>query len=363
MKSKDNEVIILNNRTIHSKGIKTNLERKGQINNTLSYIYTTPKPYRPDTKIGRVYYKVFGSVSEFFTLLDVKMKKNLRIVFYYPTGSFLGLVYYHLLSKLFFTKLICHYVEFRSSFSSRSGFFTRINDRLFDKYFMYFIDGSIPISRFLMKHILDKRQVPCIKIPPVVDFNQIDEIQRIDDGKYFLYVGSAAFTDAIETVISAFEQTESNDFKLYLILSGSGLNRFKQQVEKSSKNHLIRILSGLPYDELIGRMKGAAALLIPLNNRIQDKARFPNKIAEYLASQRPIITNAVGDIEEYFKHGHNAVISEESDVDSFAKSLQFVIDNPVKSNEIGKNGYITGRNNFSTQSISGPLKKFLNQFI
>jgi glycosyltransferase involved in cell wall biosynthesis len=228
---------------------------------------------------------------------------------------------------------------------------------------MYFIDGSIPISRFLLNHTIDKKQIPCIKIPPVVDFDEIDSINRIDDGKFFLYVGSAAFVDAIETVISAFEHTDSNEFKLFLILSGSGLNRFKKKVVNSPKKQLIRILSGLPYQELIGLMKGAAALLIPLNDRIQDKARFPNKIAEYLASKRPIITNNVGDIEEYFSHEKNAILSEDSSAVSLAKSLQFVIGNPDKSDEIGKNGYLTGRENFSTQSISGPLKEFLNQFI
>jgi len=363
MKSAQNEIIILNNRAIHSKGVKMNLEKNGSINKSLTYVYTTPTPYRPVSRIGRAYYKVIGSISEFFTLLGIRLKGNLRILFYYPTGSFLELIYYHLLSKFFFTRLICHYVEYRSSFDSRAGFFTRTNDRLFDKYFMHFIDGSIPISRFLMKHILDNKNIPCIKIPPVVDFDEIDKIKKIDEGNFFMYVGSAAFIDAIQTTISAFEQTDDKGFNLYLILSGSGLDKFKEKVGNSSKKHLIKIMSGLPYDQLIGLMKGAAALLIPLNERIQDQARFPNKIAEYLASRRPIITNSVGDIEEYFRHGHNAVLAEDSTVNSYARSLQFVIDNPQKSDEIGKNGYKTGREYFSTQSISGPLQKFLDQFL
>ena len=42
------------------------------------------------------------------------------------------------------------------------------------------------------------------------------------------------------------------------------------------------------------------ALLIPLRNTIQDIARFPNKLSEYVGVSGLIITTDVGEIKDYF---------------------------------------------------------------
>ena len=75
--------------------------------------------------------------------------------------------------------------------------------------------------------------------------------------------------------------------------------------------------------------KNATAHLIPLSNSIQDTARFPNKISEYLASAKPIITTDVGEIKHYFK-----------DMDNFDEILDSLIEDIYLTYDTNRDGFL-----------------------
>ena len=84
--------------------------------------------------------------------------------------------------------------------------------------------------------------------------------------------------------------------------------------------------------------KNAVALLIPLRPTLQDKARFPHKIGEYLASGNPVISTNYGEVKYYFKDMENMLIADSYDINLFADKMQFVINNPIEGQRIGMNG-------------------------
>ena len=63
------------------------------------------------------------------------------------------------------------------------------------------------------------------------------------------------------------------------------------------------------------------ALLIPLSNSEKDKARFPTKIAEYLASARPVVSSNIGEFANYATNNKNAVLCEPDDIAGFANGI------------------------------------------
>jgi len=116
------------------------------------------------------------------------------------------------------------------------------------------------------------------------------------------------------------------------------------------------------YDDLIGYYKNARALLIPLQENLQDKARFPFKISEYTAAARPIITSDSGAVVEFFKDGENALLAKTGRISDFSAKLNFILENPQKAEQIGMNGYALGQNYFNYKSYrSTLLKLILNQ--
>ena len=98
-----------------------------------------------------------------------------------------------------------------------------------------------------------------------------------------------------------------------------------------------------------------------MRNTDQDKARFPHKISEYCASCRPIITNNVGEIKNYFNET-NAYLCADYDEQEFANAMHKVISEPDRANKIAMNSYKTGILSFNYKSYSKSLiKLFINR--
>jgi glycosyltransferase involved in cell wall biosynthesis len=104
----------------------------------------------------------------------------------------------------------------------------------------------------------------------------------------------------------------------------------------------------------------ASALLIPLFNDEQSKARFPTKIGEYLASGTPVITSAVGDIPLFFIDNFNGYICQPGNEEQFADKIKYILQNPLQSNDIGSRGRKMATENFQYSLYSNQLNLFFN---
>ena len=87
--------------------------------------------------------------------------------------------------------------------------------------------------------------------------------------------------------------------------------------------------------------KSATALLIPLWNDDQSRTRMPNKLAEYLASGRPVVTSKVGDILDFLVDGVNAHLAQPGSELDFADRMIAVLRDPERANQIGAAGQRT----------------------
>ncbi len=130
-------------------------------------------------------------------------------------------------------------------------------------------------------------------------------------------------------------------------------------IEEKELSERIVIKSKLPYKELINEYLNAKALLIPLDpNYEQDEARFSQKIAEYLSSKSPIITNNVGEIKYYFND--DEIIRCEFNDESFAKTFTWVEKNGKKAKEIGLKGYERGLKEFDYRNLGKGMYEFFH---
>lgn len=128
---------------------------------------------------------------------------------------------------------------------------------------------------------------------------------------------------------------------LHLVVSGQKkfMDELRDHIAQSRYPDKISVMSFLPEDLLYRQYAGASALLIPLRPIIQDIARFPHKIGEYLASGNPVISTNFGEAKFYFKHLENMLLADRYDEHDFAEQMKYVIDHPDESEKIGENGY------------------------
>lgn len=350
--SYDNEIIFVNRiplYEVNSFSDKTDFE----------VINVCNQKFRPKNFLKRNFFKLLSPIFEFRAIRSLNKIKKVDWVNVYT--QYFGLcLFYYFLSKIFKFKTILHYVEIRSEFKNRN-LFLKLNDFLYDNYSMFLFDCYVPISHFLDEYLKGKNiNSKTLIIPPICDFDHFNKLNCSNNfnDHYFLYCGSSAYDDVIKFIIEAFEKLKADDsIILYLVLSGEISIQIKELIKRNIGR--VKLFSKLDYNELICLYKNALALLIPLRNSKQDEARFPQKICEYVASNRIIISTNFGEVKYYFHDMNNALIADDYDVVLYAEKMEWVLLNISKIKKLEENAYKSGRKYFDVISYYEPIKEFL----
>jgi glycosyltransferase involved in cell wall biosynthesis len=157
-------------------------------------------------------------------------------------------------------------------------------------------------------------------------------------------------------VISSFEILNQKDF--FLVLVTSKTRGLIERINKSELMDRIQVMTDIPYNDLVNLYNNSEALIIPMRNNDQDKARFPHKIGEYCAACRPIITNRVGEINNYFNES-NSYLCSEYDTAEYADAMGRIISDPLHAKDVAEHSYQTGLLQFNYRSYS---KSIINLF-
>lgn len=332
-------VIVLGSRGIHEKCLHPELKKVGHFNGII-YINSSGTPFRDSRFLKRNLKKFFEKILE-FNVINELHKRNKIDVAIISSMNFRHLLCYWLLSRILGFKVLLNFVEYNSSIPGRQGAIIKLNDYLFDHYAVRISDGILVISEYLINVI--KRIDPgkkYLKIPMMVDVDRYLNINPSDGEDYFLFCGAADYKEVILFIVESFEILKDDNILLYMVINGSNeqMLEIQKRIAISNKSNLIRFFSKLSETKLSLLYKNAIGLLIPLRPTVQDEARFPHKIGEYLASGNPVITTNYGEVKYYLKDFENALVAERYNINDFAEKMEFVITNPSESKSIGQNG-------------------------
>lgn len=308
------------------------------------------------------YYKNLKLIKKEIKRLFVKNENN--VLFLCENGNLISSYILAQIAKKQGYHISTIYHEWRLAFVSKYPWYKRRSFVLSDKYFGKWSDSILPISHFL----LDKAKrfsKPQFILPILFRYeNDLLSVQNVELAKTFTYCASAGYFSSVRFVLDSFLQyrSEGGLYSLNLILSGTEvqLNSVKAYIKENGGDSFISIKTRLSDDDLKLNFYYSNALLIPLDpTNMQDVARFSQKISEYLASARPIITSNVGEIPFYFKDEKNALIAD-YDQSSYAKKLLFVEKNHEVTTQIGLNGFNTGLKYFNSDIICAKMVDFFN---
>lgn len=339
-----------------------NLSATGISEDGIKYIYTCGTPYSGSGKFGKAVLFIKGFVNETLLIIKEAIKKELGVLIvsymFFPL-----IIYYSILTKLFGVKLVIHIMEHHISMTGRSKY-QKLNDKFFDRYSFYWSDGVIVISDFLgeIVHKISPRK-PVFKLPAITDFDRFDNLDDVKKEKYFLYCGSASFFELIEFIVDSFRIMPANDHELHFVLGGSDKSKDKARklITDAGLSERIKIFSNLSYEDLFYKYSAASGLLIPLRPTIQDRARFPHKISEYLASGSAVVTTNFGEVASFFVDGETALVADEYTPESYCAKMFEVVQNPHRAEEIGKRGKEFGKQNFNYKAYSISIESFLRR--
>jgi glycosyltransferase involved in cell wall biosynthesis len=137
------------------------------------------------------------------------------------------------------------------------------------------------------------------------------------------YFGSIHAAKGLETLLKAAHKllTSGKAFKL-LISGNTAKNAYLlRRIEELGLSDHVVLTGYLSTDELITAMSVPDILVEPKIEHEQNRAAFPQKLAEYLAMGTPIVASAIGDIPLFLHDQENALLCQPGDPDSLAAAL------------------------------------------
>ncbi len=148
--------------------------------------------------------------------------------------------------------------------------------------------------------------------------------------------------DGVLTLVRAFSSLTKNYPSLHLIFAGNG-----NKLEKDNFYRLVCTLNLAEKVQFIGRidtkdipefLQNSKLLASCRQNTFQNKYSFPTKVIEYLASGRPTVTTAPGELAFYLKDKVNAYISKSDDPNSFYLKMDEALQEYEFALKVGERG-------------------------
>jgi len=133
-----------------------------------------------------------------------------------------------------------------------------------------------------------------------------------------------------------FDHLAETDTRARLLLVGTRYFPADSTHREILSKHRDKILLAppQPLERLSVYLSAADVLALPMRDTKTNRGRFPNKVGDYLAAARPIVTNPVGEVERFFKRFPVALFAAYEPGD-FAEKVRFFFDHPEEAELLG----------------------------
>jgi glycosyltransferase involved in cell wall biosynthesis len=334
---------------------------------------------------GFTYYKItYNSRSLFNFLLNtrniwryLKMERQgntKNVIYFYDLPYNFSSIMICIIGHLLHYRIIFDIVEDYQTYVGKSTLRARIRLKIsifFLKHLTWFASAlvgiSYPIINFLKYRYKDR--IPVFHIP--VNFNPKTIIPSEQNKNktnilHFLYSGSFSPKDGIELLLEAFDKVADTHDNIELILTGKGniryMEDFKKVYEKCLNKTCIQYVGYLTDDEYYKRLSTCDIFIMPRTGSLYANTGFPFKLAEYLATGKPVIVTKVGDITRYLTDLDCMLIAPGS-VEEMAGAMERLLNDDIDWSVMGNNGRKIAYKYFNSQNLSIQLKEIIKNEI
>ena len=166
----------------------------------------------------------------------------------------------------------------------------------------------------------------------------------------------------LDLVLQAFAILYKRDPKYRLILVGKPSDLTQRIAKQKGVAEGILEYGILPYEKISKYMCCADVFLLPFANKQANIGRWPNKVGDYMAMGRPIISSPVGEMKELFTNEKiGALVKDEPE--TFAKAVEEVLQNGTKCEQMSRAAREAALKRYSWEFLAARLEKFYHEVL
>lgn len=293
--------------------------------------------------------------------------KTAKIVILYNPPSFFAIVVY-ILSRVYGFYLVLDSTEWYESEHLTGGRFgIAAFENIARMKLVYFLfKNVISISSFLEKYYTRGRNINCLRLPALTynDYSNSHAIVR-ENVITIIYAGNAGKKDRLKEVVDAVSYINNIDgYKVLLELYGPSLAEVEALLEScrlAGSADFIRAYGRVRREVVTAAYSKASFSVLFREHKRYALAGFPTKAVESWAAGVPIITNAIGDLEDYCNSSNSVILASEN----FRSGLVSFLDNynEVMATAMHASCVDTANEFFSVEANEQRVAMFLSRLV
>jgi len=236
----------------------------------------------------------------------------------------------------------------------------------FERWTPKHADRVTYVSEFLGEEI--KKLGLNQKANKITNGANLDEVKIIDQKraqqklgleektKYLVSVGNTYFSLALKTLFQALAKIKQKEMVKLLMV---GLVEITPEVRKTYNQVEKKVVftGSVPFQKVLVYLSAADVLVLPMAENPIEKARFPIRLGDYLASGKPIVSNAVGEVKFYLEKNQAGLVSPVNAVDELTNNLVKLLTNQRLAAQFGKRGRQLAEKELSWMKVAVKLEK------
>ena len=209
------------------------------------------------------------------------------------------------------------------------------------------VDGFIVISRYLERYVAQHapRRARTIRVPILVvasDFSSDPAPPSDTRPREIVFVGYLGNAGEVFDLLAAFATIAPDypDLTLKIVgdASSNVLVNLEMRLRELGLEARVELAGSVRRQELPALLETATMLALSRRAGLFSEAGFPTKLGEYLASGRPVVVTATGDIPNYLTHQMNAYLAPPGDPSAFAAQMRHVLEHEDEARVVGARG-------------------------
>lgn len=216
-----------------------------------------------------------------------------------------------------------------------------------------FITPSEFLRTKLIEYGLDKDKIVCLN--NFIDANR--DIQEGNNEDYFLYAGRISQEKNLISLIDAALKVDA--CKLKIVGDGPLKEEMISYVQSRNKTGIIEFLGHKGHKDVIQLLRNCKFMVIPSVYY----ENFPYSILEAFACGKPVIGARIGGIPELIKDNVTGLIFEPGNIDDLSAKIKYLIDNPEKGIEWGRNAQLFVEQELNSEKHYHKLMEIYNSVL
>lgn len=323
-----------------------NSEVKG-VYEGIEYLYAGNEVLRSKYFIRRRIQDLKAFIFLILRLIKINFYEKVDSIIVYTTSLFVELIII-MIAKLLNIKIL------KEESENPEIYFRKVNNKkitLSGKLYINNIykkfDGIIVMTDAIREYLIAKG----ISAKRIVKVAQTFSIARINatmykrkyNFDYIAYIGSLSEEkDGVLSLIHAYYCVHKKYPQIYLLITGFGtleqVKKIQDLILQYNISEFVILTGRLNMDEIFNIEKHAKILLSCRPKSQQASYGFPTKVIEYLASGKPVVTTAEGELNKYLLNGKNAYVLKAPKIKDVYEKISFVLENYAHAEVVAQRG-------------------------